>query len=129
MSPMNVRNRFPFRVFIFGFFAIVKKISKLDTHEEKFFAKFKHGNLAPIKKIQIINRKRKKKKKERLAFYSNSVQDVCIDNSQIILKLVIGKFHPVSRSILCCEIANNVNMHFALFQCIKVFKKVQAFEN
>ena len=67
MSPMNVRNRFPFRVFIFGFFAIVKKIPKLDTHEEKSFAKFKHGNLAPIKKIQIINRKRKKKKERKIS--------------------------------------------------------------
>ena len=85
MYPMNVRNRFPFCVFIFGFFAIMKKIPKLNTHEEKSFAKFKHGNLVPIKKIQITNRK---KKKERLAFYSNSVQDVCIDNSQIVLKLV-----------------------------------------
>ena len=68
---MNVRNRFPFCVFIFGFFAIVKKIPKLNTHEEKSFAKFKHGNLGPIKKIQITNRKKKKKekKKERLAFY------------------------------------------------------------
>ena len=79
---MNVRNRFAFCVFIFGFFAIVKKIPKLNTHEEKSFAKFKHGNLVPIKKIQITNRK-------RLAFYSNSAQDVCIDNSQIILKLVL----------------------------------------
>ena len=68
MSPMNVRNRFPFCVFIFGFFAIVKKIPKLNTHEEKSFAKFKHGNLGPIKKMQITNRK-KKRKKERLAFY------------------------------------------------------------
>ena len=82
---MNVRNRFPFCVLIFGFFAIVKKIPKLNTHEEKSFAKFKHGNLVPIKKIH----KQKKKKKERLAFYSNSAQDVCIDNSQIILKLVL----------------------------------------
>ena len=87
MSPMNVRNRIPFCVFIFGFFAIVKKIPKLNTHEEKYFAKFKHGNLGPIKKIQITNRKKKERKISVL--YSNSVQDVCIDNSQIILKLVL----------------------------------------
>ena len=86
MSPMNVRSRFLFCVFIFRFFAIVKKIPKLNTHEQKSFAKFKHGNSVPIKKIQITIRK---KKKERLAFYSNSAQDVCIDNSQIILKLVL----------------------------------------
>ena len=87
---MNVRNRFPFCVFIFVFFAIVKKIPKLNTHEEKSFAKFKHGNLGPIKKIQITNRKKKRNKETKISvLYSNSVQDVCIDNSQIILKLVL----------------------------------------
>ena len=30
--------------------------------------------------------------------------------------------------MLFCEITNNVNTHFALFQCIKVLQKVQTFE-
>ena len=57
--------------------------------------------------------------KKRLAFYSNNVQDVCTDNSQLILKLVLFVSSISYFGLSSVLPSSSVSMNFKKFRRLK----------